>query len=166
MPLDVVILGPPGAGKGTQAQRISAETGLPHVATGDMIRAAIADGTEFGRQVQAYNDGGHLVPDELVIGLIRERLSEPDTQAGFVLDGFPRTLVQAEALDEMLAALDRELALVLEFQLSDDVAFERLLGRGRADDTPDTIRTRLTEMRVPDELVAYYRAKGNLVGIH
>src|SRR5918911_5221142 len=105
MSLDVVILGPPGAGKGTQAAKISAETGIPHIATGDIIRAEIAAGTPFGLQVKAYNDRGELVPDSVIIERVRERLDEGDADRGFVLDGFPRTFAQAEALDKTLAEL-------------------------------------------------------------
>ncbi len=170
MPLDIVILGPPGAGKGTQAARISEEAGIPHVATGDLIRAEIAAGTELGRQVDSYNARGELVPDEMLIGPVRERLSQPDTKDGFVLDGFPRTLAQAEALDSMLEELDRDISVVLNFQLPEELAEQRLLVRaqdsGREDDTPDMIHHRMETMRVPDDLVAYYRGKGNLVGIH
>jgi adenylate kinase len=171
MPLDVVILGPPGAGKGTQAKLISTEAGIPHINTGDIIRAEIAAGTEFGRKAKSYNDGGELVPDELVIERVRERLEEPDTLGGFVLDGFPRTLVQAEALDRMLEEIERgELSIVLHFQLPAEMAEQRLLARARdehrADDTPEVIHRRMEIQRVPEELVEYYRMKGILVGIH
>jgi adenylate kinase len=170
MPLDVVILGPPGAGKGTQAARISEDVGIPHVATGDLIRDEIAAGTPFGKQVQSYNDQGELVPDDIIIQRVRQRLAESDTKGGFVLDGFPRTLAQAEALDATLDELDRSIGVVLHFQLPEDLAEQRLLGRaldsGREDDTPDMIHRRMATMRVPDELVRYYRTKGNLVGIH
>jgi adenylate kinase len=169
--VNILLLGPQGAGKGTQAKRIAAEYGIPHIASGDMLRDAIAAGTELGRLVQPVYDRGDLVPDELMIGLIRERLSQPDAGEGFVLDGFPRTMAQADALDAMLHEIGRELDIVFELQLPDDVAFERLLKRardeGRTDDTPAVIRKRLAnyhELTAP--LVGYYRAKGNLVGIH
>jgi adenylate kinase len=170
MSLDIVMLGPPGAGKGTQGKRVSAELGIPHINTGDIIRAEIAAGTPFGLQVQSYNDRGELVPDEIIIERVRERLLEPDTKDGFVLDGFPRTLPQAEALDDMLGALDRELSIVLHFQLPEELAEQRLLKRalesGRIDDTPDIIHRRMETQRIPEALVEYYRSRGILVGIH
>jgi len=170
MPLDLLLLGPPGAGKGTQAKRISAERGTPQIATGDMLRAAMANGTELGQRVKPIYDRGDLVPDDLMIEIIRERLSEDDTAAGFILDGFPRTIPQAEALDAMLQELGRRLSCVLEFQLDPDDAFERLVGRGeeeqRTDDQPETIRHRLQVYAAQaEQLIAYYLAKGILVGI-
>jgi adenylate kinase len=133
-----------------------------------MLRAAIAEGSELGRRVQEIVDRGDLVSDELMIEMIRERLSHPDTEAGFLLDGFPRTLAQAEALDALLGELGRTLSVVLEFQVPDDVVADRLLGRGegRSDDTIDVIRHRLRVYREQTEpLVAYYRAQGALVDI-
>src|SRR3954470_13385954 len=107
--MNVLLLGPQGSGKGTQAQRISAEHGVPHIATGDILRAAIADGTELGLRVKPIYDAGELVPDDLMIELIRERLAADDAQEGFILDGFPRTMAQAEALDAMLGEIGRSL---------------------------------------------------------
>jgi adenylate kinase len=170
MALDIVILGPPGAGKGTQAELISADAGIPHVNTGDMYRTAVAAGTELGARVKPYMDAGELVPDDLTIAVVRERLSQADTAQGFVLEGFPRTLPQAEALDSILAESDRELKVVLDFQLSEEVAEQRLLKRaleqGRDDDTPEIIHRRMETMRIPEALIEYYRARGLLVGIH
>jgi adenylate kinase len=169
--VDILLLGPQGAGKGTQAKRIAAEYGIPHIATGDILRAAIAAGTELGGRIQPIYDRGDLVPDGLMIDLIRERLTQPDAADGFVLDGFPRTIAQADALDAMLREIGRELDVVFELQLSDGLAVQRLLKRareeGRTDDTPEVIRTRLANYHDKTEpLVEYYRLKGNLVGIH
>ncbi len=169
--MNVLLLGPQGSGKGTQAKRIEAEYGIPHIATGDMLRAAMAHGTELGRRVKPIVDSGQLVPDELMIDLIRERLGEPDAEAGFVLDGFPRTSAQADALDAALDEIDRGLSIVFEFQLPEDVAVERLTGRadaeGRSDDTPDVIAHRLRVFRRDTEpVVTYYHSHGILVGIH
>ena len=169
--MNLLILGPQGAGKGTQAKRIAAEYGLPHIASGDMLRRAIAEDTPLGRKVKPIYDSGALVPDDLMIELFRERLSQPDTAEGFILDGFPRTLPQAEALDAMLRDIDRRLDLVLEIQVPDEVALKRLRRRaaieGRPDDTPEAIRRRLELYHEETEpLVEYYRTRGNVVGIH
>jgi adenylate kinase len=169
--LNLLVLGPQGAGKGTQAQRISAAHGIPHISTGDMFRAAIAAGTELGRRVAPILASGELVPDEVTVALIRERLSEDDAADGFVLDGFPRNLAQAEALDEMLGSIDRDLDAILFFDLSDDVATERLLRRaeleGRTDDTPDVIARRLAIYHGDTEpIVEHYRATGKLIPLH
>ncbi len=169
--MNTLLLGPQGSGKGTQAKRISAEYGIPHIATGDMLRAAIAAQTPLGLQVKPIYDEGRLVPDALMVGLIRERLEEDDTRDGFVLDGFPRTTGQADALDAMLREIGRELTVVFELQISDEVCVERLSKRAaeeqRADDTPEAIRTRLELYhRETEPLVEHYRAQGILVGIH
>ena len=172
MPLDIVILGPPWAGKGTQGKLIAADAGIPHVNTGEMFRAECAAGTELGERVRSILDDGDLVPDELTIEVVRARLGQDDTAQGFVLDGFPRTLAQAEALDRVLVEIDRgELSVVLDFQIPDEVAVQRLLGRagveGRSDDTLHLIQHRLDVYHEKSEpLVEYYRARGILVGIH
>jgi adenylate kinase len=171
VPLDLLLLGVQGSGKGTQAKRLASEYGLAHVATGDMLRTAMANGTTLGQRVKPIYDAGHLVPDDLMIELIRERLAQPDTEAGFILDGFPRTMPQADALDAMLAEIERPLTVVLELQVPDEVAIERLRKRadeeGRSDDTPEAIAKRIElyhELTKP--LVSHYRLAGNLVGIH
>lgn len=171
MPLDVLLLGVQGSGKGTQAKRIASDYGLAHIATGDMLRAAMAAGTALGQRVRPIYDAGELVPDDLMIDLIRERLSEPDTEQGFILDGFPRTMPQADALDAMLSEIDRPLSVVFELQVPDEVAIERLhrraVAEGRADDTADAIAKRIELYHQETEpLVSHYRLAGNLVGIH
>jgi adenylate kinase len=169
--VNILLLGPQGSGKGTQAKRIAAEYGLAHIATGDMLRSAIAAGTPLGLRVRPIYDSGELVPDDLMIELIRERLGEDDAEDGFILDGFPRTMVQADALDSMLKDIGRELTVVFELQISDAACIERLLKRaaeeGRVDDTPEVISTRLARYHEETEpLIEHYRATGNLVGIH
>jgi adenylate kinase len=171
VPLDVLLLGVQGSGKGTQAKRLSSEYDIAHLSTGDMLRKAIAEGTELGRRVQPILEAGDLVPDDLMIDLIRERIQAPDTEGGFILDGFPRTMAQADALDSMLSEVERPLTVVLELQVPDDVAIERLRRRGveegRSDDTPEAIANRIALYhRETKPLVSHYRLAGNLVGIH
>ncbi len=169
--MNLLLLGPQGAGKGTQAKRIGAEYEIPHIATGDMLREAIAAETPLGLDVKPIYERGGLVPDATMIALIRERLGEDDTERGFVLDGFPRTLGQAEALDPMLREIGKELSLVLVLQLDDDECKARLLRRaeleGRRDDTPEVIDRRLIayhERTAP--LIERYRTRGKVVTIH
>jgi adenylate kinase len=169
--LNLLVLGPQGAGKGTQAKRIAAEYSLPHISTGDMFRAAIAAQTELGKQVEPLLASGKLVPDEITIALIRERLTEPDAEEGFVIDGFPRTLSQAVALDEMLDELGIKLEAILFFDLPDKVATERMLKRAaeesRPDDTPEVIAERLrTYHEQTEPVVEHYRVTGRLVPLH
>jgi adenylate kinase len=171
VPLNILLLGPQGAGKGTQAKRISAEYGIPHIASGEILRAEMAAGTELGRRVQDIYDRGDLVSDDLMIELIRNRLEQPDTESGFVLDGFPRTTVQAEALDSILSDIGRTFSVVFALQIPDEVAFERLRRRaeleGRADDTDEAIERRLDNYhRETEPLIEYYRTRSNLVPIH
>jgi adenylate kinase len=171
VPLNVLLLGPQGAGKGTQAKRISAEYGIPHVASGEILRAEMDAGTELGKRVKDVYDRGDLVSDDLMIELIRNRLERPDTEAGFVLDGFPRTTVQAEALDSMFNDIGRNFSVAFALQIPDEVAFDRLRRRaeveGRADDTDEAIQRRLDNYhRETEPLIEYYRTRGNLVPIH
>jgi adenylate kinase len=169
--LNVLLLGVQGSGKGTQAKRIASEYGIPHIATGDMLRAAVAAGTPLGEEVEGYLSRGELVPDKTVIELIRQRLSQPDAADGFVLDGFPRTMAQSDALDEMLQEIGRPLSVVFELQVPDEVARERMAKRaveeGRSDDTPEVIDRRIEVYHHETEpIVQHYRLLGNLVGIH
>ncbi len=122
-----ILMGPPGAGKGTQAEKLSRELDIPHIATGDIFRKAVSDGTELGKQAKSYMDAGQLVPDEVVIGIVEERLKKPDCDEGFILDGFPRTVPQAEALGQVLA--DRPLHAVIYVDVHFDELVERLTGR-------------------------------------
>jgi adenylate kinase len=171
--MNILVLGPQGSGKGTQAKKIAATYGVPHIATGDMIREMKEIPTDLGRELKEVYDRGDLVSDDLMIRLIRDRLSRGDTIPGFVLDGFPRTMAQAEALDVMLDELGREIDVVFEFQVPDRQALlDRMLKRaaeeGRSDDTPEAIRNRLaTYDRETAPLVDYYRThRANVVGIH
>jgi adenylate kinase len=171
VPLNVLLLGPQGAGKGTQAKRISAEYGIPHIASGEILRAEMDAGTGLGNRVKDVYARGDLVSDDLMIELIRNRLEQPDTEAGFVLDGFPRTTVQAEALDSMFNDIGRNFSVAFALQIPDEVAFDRLRRRaeveGRADDTDEAIQRRLDNYhRETEPLIEYYRTRGNLVPIH
>ena len=169
--MKILLLGPQGSGKGTQAKRIASEYGLAHVATGDMLRAEIAGKSEFGLRVKPILDAGELVPDEWMVDLIRQRLEEDDAQDGFILDGFPRTMAQADALDEMLREVGRELDVVFVLQLADEICIQRMLKRaeeeGRSDDAPDVIRRRLKTFHAETApLIEHYRARGIVIGIH
>ena len=168
--MNLLVLGPQGAGKGTQAKRISAEYGVPHIATGDMFRA-LDTSTELGRRVKAIMDSGELVPDEVTVAMIEGRLGEPDAAEGFVLDGYPRSAAQAEALDELLKELGLRLDAILFFDLPDGVAIERMLKRAgeedRPDDTPEVIAERLrTYHEQTEPIVEHYRVTGRLVPLH
>jgi adenylate kinase len=166
----VVLIGPPGAGKGTQAVLIAEHFSCGDVATGDIFRANVAEGTPFGRAAQRYMDSGDLVPDELVIAMVMDRLAERDCEAGFVLDGFPRTVAQAEALDHRLAQLDTPLDAALNFEVTEEELFRRLAGRSaalhRSDDTEQTIRHRLEVFAEKTQpLVDYYAHRGLLIAV-
>ena len=171
--MNIVVLGPQGSGKGTQAKKIAATYGIPHIATGDMVREMMQRPTELGAELREVYDRGDLVSDDLMIRLIRDRLDRGDTLPGFVLDGFPRTLVQAEALDDLMSELGRPIDIVFEFQVPDrQQLFDRLLKRAReenrSDDTPEAMQRRLELYDTETApLVEYYRStRGNVVGIH
>ena len=171
--MNILVLGPQGSGKGTQAKKVSRTYGIPHVSSGELYREAIARGTDLGKQVEPILAAGHLVPDDITIPLIRDRLDRGDTIPGFILDGYPRNLAQAEALDEMLGELGRSIDVVFEFQVPNrQQLVDRLLRRAaeedRPADTPEVIETRLeTYDRETAPLVEYYRStRGNVVGIH
>jgi len=166
----MLLLGPPGAGKGTQALRLVAKLGIPQISTGDMLRGAVAAGTEIGRKAQDFMDRGELVPDAVVIGVAEERLSQSDAESGFVLDGFPRTAAQAEALDTLLEGMGTNLERCVAIDVDEDSLVTRLLGRaqieGRSDDSEDTIRTRMSVYRAQTApLVDYYRKRGILAEV-
>jgi adenylate kinase len=153
----VVLLGPPGAGKGTQAQKLSEKLGIPHISTGELFRSNIENGTKLGLEAKRYLDAGDLVPSELTNQLVDDRLSDPDAAKGFILDGFPRSTEQAKALHDMLGRRGTDIDAVLEFRVSQEELLERLKARGRADDTDDIILNRMKVYR--DEtapLLEYY----------
>jgi adenylate kinase len=127
--MNIVFLGPPGAGKGTQAKILIERYGIPQISTGDMLREHRAKGTELGKKAQEYMDKGQLVPDEIILGMVKERLSQPDCQKGFILDGFPRTVAQAEALDKLLSEMGKKLDFALALIVPDELLVERLTGR-------------------------------------
>jgi len=154
----IVLLGPPGAGKGTQAVKLAEELGVPQISTGDLFRYNISNGTDLGKEAKKYLDAGDLVPATLTNALVDDRLNDADAAAGFILDGFPRSVEQAEALAEMLAKRNVALDAVVEFRVPEDELVTRLKGRGRADDTEDVIRHRMGVYR--DEtapLLDFYR---------
>jgi len=160
----VILMGPPGAGKGTQGEILASEWQVPKIAPGDIFRAEIKQSTELGLKVKSYSDSGRLVPDEVVIEVIESRLRQPDTQSGWILDGFPRTVAQAEALDALLADLSQPYDSVINIDVPDDVLIDRLKARaidqGRADDTEDVIKNRLEEYNAKTRpLLEFYADK-------
>ena len=185
--MDLILLGAPGAGKGTQGALLAAELGVPKIATGDMLRDAVREGTALGREAKGYMDAGTLVPDDVILGMVRERLSQPDARGGAVFDGYPRNAAQAASLDEMLAGIGRRIDAVLYLEVDDDAIVRRMGGRRtdpetgsvyhvehnpppaeiaarcviRPDDAEETVRTRLeVYRRSTAPLVEHYRAAG------
>ncbi len=166
----IVLLGPPGSGKGTQAAILVDRLGVVHISTGDLLRAAVNDGTELGLKAKAYMDEGALVPDELMLGMIEERLSGDDVAGGFILDGYPRNLAQAAALDEVLERIGQPVGVALAITVDEEQVVQRLARRaveeGRSDDTEEVIRNRLkvyAEKTAP--VAGHYRDQGKLVDV-
>jgi len=169
----LILLGPPGAGKGTQAERLVEAHGLIQLSTGDMLRAAVKAGTEVGIRAKAIMDRGDLVPDEVMIEIISDRIAEPDCATGVILDGFPRTLAQADALGDLLASQGRQLDAVIEIKVDDAILIDRIEGRAaqtaggaRGDDNAEALKTRLKvyhEQTAP--LIDYYAARGTLKSV-
>jgi adenylate kinase len=159
----LIFIGAPGAGKGTQAQLLAENFQIPHISTGDILRAAVQDQTELGLKAKAYMDAGDLVPDSLILDLIRDRLAQSDASKGWILDGFPRNVAQAEFLDRLLADIGQQDYVALELAVPDDALVVRLLQRGRADDNEETIRRRLQVYhQQTSPLTAFYEQQQRL----
>lgn len=168
--MNIILLGPPGSGKGTQGHLLSQRYGIPEISTGGILRAAVQEGTGLGEIARSYMSRGALVPDDIMIGIVKERLSHADTSIGFILDGFPRTVGQAEALGRMLAEMDKAIEYVISIDVPEAELLKRLAGRrdteGRQDDAEDAVRHRLEVYRKDTEpLIAYYRQLHLLHGV-
>ncbi|MDK4293174.1 adenylate kinase [Corynebacterium propinquum] len=155
----LVLLGPAGAGKGTQAEILSEKLNIPHISTGDLFRANISEGTPLGVEAKEYIDAGKLVPTDVTARMVESRLEEPDADEGFLLDGFPRTVEQAEILEDLLAKKNLRFDHVINFEVSEEEVIERMKARGRSDDTEDVIRTRLQVYR--DEVIPLIKHYGD-----
>lgn len=163
----LILLGAPGAGKGTQAKALAALSQIPHISTGDILRTAVTQQTPLGLKAQSYMDQGNLVPNQLVVDLIRDRLSQPDAQDGWILDGFPRNVTQAAFLDDLLASIDQTYRYAVNLDVPDDVLVQRMLGRGRQDDTEAVIRRRLQvyhDQTAP--LIDFYQSRHKFVSVN
>ncbi|MGD1855320.1 MAG: adenylate kinase [Leptolyngbyaceae cyanobacterium] len=163
----VIFLGPPGAGKGTQATVLSKNFSVPHISTGDILRSAVAAQSELGQKAESYMNAGELVPDDLILDLIRERLTQDDASKGWVLDGFPRNVSQANFLDKLLVEIEQPCECVLNLEVPDNVLVSRLLTRGRKDDNEEVIRNRLEVYRQQTEpLIEFFRNRQQLVSVN
>lgn len=162
----LIFLGPPGAGKGTQAQELAKTRAIPHISTGDILRVAVSQRTDLGLKASAYMDAGDLVPDSLIMEMVRDRLLQLDTASGWLLDGFPRTVAQGTFLDQLLQEIKQSCDLVINFDVPDEMLVERLLGRGRKDDNEEVIRNRLAVYREQTApLIDFYQAQNLLVTV-
>ncbi|WP_395680594.1 adenylate kinase [Dokdonella sp.] len=166
----LVLLGAPGSGKGTQAELLKAELGVPHISTGDLLRAAVKAGTPLGLRAKAVMEAGQLVSDEIVLGMLEERLAQPDAAAGFILDGYPRNVAQCEALEGLLARIGQPLEVAIKLDVPTELIVDRIAGRaakeGRKDDTPETVRERLRVYTEQTEPVAgHFAAIGKLTNV-
>jgi adenylate kinase len=163
----LIFLGPPGAGKGTQAKALAAAENIPHISTGDILRSAVSLKTELGQKAQSFMDKGELVPDGLILEMVNDRLSYDDVKQGWILDGFPRTVVQATFLDDLLEKIHQGCDWVINFDVPDDILINRLLSRGRKDDTEDVIRHRLEVYRKQTApLIDFYRDRNQLLSVN
>jgi adenylate kinase len=167
----LVLLGAPGSGKGTQALRLKDALAIPHISTGELLRAAVAAGTELGRQAKAVMERGELVCDEIVLGMLEERLGQPDVSGGFILDGYPRNLAQANALDALLERIHQPADLAVQLDVGTELLIQRLAGRaqqeGRADDNPESVRNRLRVYGDQTEpVIDFYRRQGKLICVY
>ncbi|MDX2215932.1 MAG: adenylate kinase [Oculatellaceae cyanobacterium bins.114] len=163
----LIFLGPPGAGKGTQATLLAKSFSIPHISTGDILRGAVAEKTDLGLKAQDYMDRGELVPDQLLLGMIQGRLNQPDAQMGWILDGFPRNVTQVAFLDELLVEIHQSCDAVVNIDVPDEVLVARLLERGRKDDNEEVIRRRLDVYRTQTApLIDAYRSRQQLVSVN
>lgn len=163
----LIFLGPPGAGKGTQAVKVAEECQIPHISTGELLRAAVSQKTELGKKAQEFMDRGELVPDDLILDMVRDRLSQSDVANGWILDGFPRNVSQASFLDNLLADIEQECDYAVNLEVPDEELISRMLGRGRQDDNEKTIRRRLEVYRDRTApVIDYYRDRNQLVSVN
>ena len=163
--MNIVFFGPPGAGKGTQAQKLIGDLGIPQISTGEILRSAVSSGSPLGRLAGPLMLAGKLVPDEVVVGIVEERIRHVDCAKGFLLDGFPRTIPQAQALDAMLARNGTKVDHVVALEVPDSVIHERMKGRGRNDDTPETVQKRLDEFRTQTSPLKQFYAQHQLLRV-